>query len=145
MNRFTRKIALLFGRNRFRSELDEEMDFHRAEMEEELTAGGMAPAAARQEANRQFGNATRLREQSHEAIGFRAETVAQDLRFALRQLRNNPGFAMTAIAILALGMGVSVAIFGFVDAALLRPLPYGSPNRLVDVAESAKAWPRSNI
>ena len=51
--------------------------------------------------------------------GFRIETVAQDLRFTVRQLRKNPGFALTAILILALGMGVSVAIFGFVDAVLV--------------------------
>ena len=69
----------------------------------------------------------------------------QDLRFALRQLRHDVGFALTAIFILALGMGVSVAIFGFVDAALLQPLPYFAPNRLMDVAESAAIAPRTNL
>ncbi|HTW62842.1 MAG TPA: ABC transporter permease [Terracidiphilus sp.] len=145
MNRLARKVALLFSRRRFRRELEEEMAFHRAQLEEELVAGGSSREAAREQANRQFGNATRLREQSHEAIGLRVETVAQDLRFALRQLRHNPGFAVTAILILALGMGVSVAIFGFVDAAMIRPLPYWQPNRLMDVAETARAWPRANL
>ena len=56
--------------------------------------------------------------------GFRAETVVQDLRFALRQLRRSPGFAVTAILVLALGIGASTAIFGFVDAVLIQPLPY---------------------
>jgi len=65
--------------------------------------------------------------------------------FSLRQLRKNPGFAATAILILALGMGASVAIFAFVDAALIKPLPYAEPNRLVDVDESAVLWPRSNF
>ena len=58
-------------------------------------------------------------------VGFRAETVVQDLRFALAATPARiPGSRATAILILALGMGVSVAIFGFVDAALLQPLPY---------------------
>jgi hypothetical protein len=54
----------------------------------------------------------------------------QDLRFALRQLRKNPGFAITAILILTLGIAASVAIFSFVDAALIKPLPYQNPTRL---------------
>ena len=62
--------------------------------------------------------------------------LVQDLRYAFRQLRKSPGFACTAVLILALGIGASVAIFGFVDAALIKPLPYPNPNRLVDVTES---------
>lgn len=142
---FARKLLLLFGRKNFRLELDEEMAFHRAEMERELIAAGTSPSAARAAATRRFGNTTRLREQSHEVVGFRAESVAQDLRFAFRQLRKNPGFAMTAVFILALGMGVTVAIFGFVDSALLEPLPYANPMRLVDVNEMSAAFPRSNL
>jgi macrolide transport system ATP-binding/permease protein len=124
------------------NELDEEMAFHRAQVEEELIVGGMTPAAARYAAMRQFGNATKLREQSHEVVAFRAETVVQDLGFALRQWTKNPGFALTAILILAMGMGVSVAIFGFVDAALLQPLPYASPEHLMSVNESSGESPR---
>jgi hypothetical protein len=86
-----------------------------------------------------------MRERSHEVVGFRAETVAQDLRFAIRQLRKSPGFAVTAILMLMLGIGASTAIFGFVDAALIQPLPYAQQSRLVDVDESAEAFPRSNI
>jgi len=71
--------------------------------------------------------------------------VSQDVRYALRQLRKSPGFAVTAILILTLGIGASTAIFGFVDAALIRPLPYHDPARLVDVTESAAVFPRSNL
>ncbi len=71
--------------------------------------------------------------------------LLQDLRYALRQLRKSPGFACTAILILTLGMGASVAIFGFVDAALIKPLPYKDPNRLVDVTESVAMFPRANL
>ncbi len=121
------------------------MAFHREQLARELMAEGIKPEAARYAAKRRFGNATRLREQSHEAVGFRIETVWQDLHFALRQLRHSPGFTASALLILALGMGVSVAIFGFVDAALLEPLPYAAPNRLLDVAEDSSALPRSNL
>ena len=131
---FAKKLNLLFSRNRFRSELDEEMAFHREQAEKDFIASGMSSQQAHAAAARQFGNATHLREQSHSLVAFRWETVAQDLRFALRQLRQNPGFAVTAVFILALGMGVSVAIFGFVDAALIQPLPYSAPSRLMDVA-----------
>ena len=73
------------------------------------------------------------------------ENLLQDVRYALRQLRKSPGFAVTAILILTIGIGASTAIFGFVDAALIRPLPYANPGRLVDVAESGGMWPRSNL
>ena len=56
--------------------------------------------------------------------------LLQDLRYAFRQLRKGPGFACTAVLILTLGIGASVSIFGFVDAALIKPLPYKDPNRL---------------
>jgi predicted permease len=62
-----------------------------------------------------------------------ANSLWEDLRFALRQLRKNPGFACTAVLVLALGIAASVAIFSFVDAALLQPLPYRDPSRLVVV------------
>src|SRR5580693_2458840 len=122
VSRFLKKLSILFSRKRFRRELDEEMSFHREQAERELIAGGMAPEAAHYAAIRRFGNSTRLTERSHEQVGFRLETIAQDIRFTLRQLRRNQGFAVTAILILALGMGVSVAIFAFVDSALLKPL-----------------------
>jgi predicted permease len=143
--RFLRKLRLLFGRERFRDELNEEMAFHRAAAERALVDEGMTPEAARYAARRQFGNVTRMNEQSHQVIGFRAETVMQDLRFALRQLRKNPGFAATAILILAMGLCANVAIFAFVDAALLKPLPYQKPSRLVALFESTPLGPQFHL
>ena len=142
---FAGRLSILFRRNRFRSELDEEMAFHREQAEKDFVASGMAPREARFAAMRQFGNTTQLHEQSHMFVAFRWESIAQDLHFAFRQLRQNLGFSLTAIFILALGMGVSVAIFGFVDAALIEPLPYFAPNRLVDVGESSATAPRTNL
>ena len=140
-----RKLALLFRREQFRGELDEEMTFHREQMERELREGGMTAQEARFAAMRQFGNPTRIRERSHETTGFRVETILQDLRFALRQMRRSPGFAVTAILVLALGVGAATAIFAFVDAALIQPLPYPQPNRLMDVTESLALFPRGNL
>jgi macrolide transport system ATP-binding/permease protein len=71
--------------------------------------------------------------------------LLQDLRYALRQLRKSPGFAGTAILVLTLGISASVSIFGFVDAALIKPLPYASPNRLVEVTESVPMIPRADL
>jgi predicted permease len=68
--------------------------------------------------------------------GFAFESLYRDLRFAVRQLRNNPGFSCTSMLMLALGVAASVAIFAFVDAALLQPLPYTNPSRLLSVYES---------
>ena len=69
----------------------------------------------------------------------------QDVRYALRQLRKDPGFAFTSVLILTLGMSASISIFGFVDAALVQPLPYANPQRLAYVTESAAVFPRANL
>jgi predicted permease len=143
--RFFTRAGMMIRREKFNSELEEEMAYHREQKEKELREAGVAPEAAHHAAAREFGNPTRLKEQSYEVMGFRFETVWQDLHFALRQLRRSLGFTLTAVLMLALGIGASVAIFAFVDAALIRPLPYKDPTRLVDVAERAKMFPRSNL
>ena len=140
-----RKLALLVYRSRFRNEMDEEMAFHREQVERELRDKGISEENARYVAARQFGNVTRIREQSEQIVAFRLETVFQDLYFAFRQLRRNPGFALAAVLILALGIGISVTIFGFFDAALVRPIPYPHPDRLVAVHEVTSQLPGSGI
>ena len=69
----------------------------------------------------------------------------QDVRYAVRQVRQSPGFAVTSVLTLALGMCASLAIFGFVDAALIRPLPYPNPDRLVEATGSVPMMPRANL
>src|SRR5579863_4850935 len=145
LSRFARKLAILFRRNRFRRDLDEEMAYHRGEAEKELVAGGMSREGARHAARRRFGNAARLRERSGEVVRFDLEGIVQDLRFAARQLRKNPAFAVMATLILALGIGSCVAIFAFVDAALIKPLPYPDPTRLVHVTEKEGSRPLVNL
>jgi predicted permease len=145
LGRLLRKLAVLLRRQSFDRDLQEEMSFHQEQAAKEFEANGIPPEAARYAAKRQFGNATLLQERSHEVMAFRAETVAQDLRFALRLLSRSPGFALTAILVLALGIGASTAIFGFVDAVLIQPLSYAHPNQVVDVDESETLFPRSNL
>ena len=145
MLRLFKKLWLLVRRDRFSNELAEEIEFHLNETERQLRTDGMSSDSARYAAARQFGNATRIRERSREIVEFRFETVWQDIRYSLRQLRKNPAFGSIAILVLALGMCASISIFAFVDAALIKPLPYPNPTRLVDVTESIPMLPRANL
>jgi predicted permease len=137
-----RKLAMLIRRERFRNDLDEEMAFHRVQAEKDFVAEGMTPRQARMAAARQFGNADRLKERSHEVIGFRFETVVQDLRYAIRQLIQNPGFTVVITLTLALSIGANSAIFSVIDAVLLKPLPYPDANRLMRLFTSNDAFPQ---
>jgi macrolide transport system ATP-binding/permease protein len=83
------------------------------------------PDEARRAALREFGNVPLVADVTRERWGaLRLEPLMQDLRFALRQSARNQGFAFTAIAVLTLGFGASVAIFAFVDVALIKPIPH---------------------
>jgi putative ABC transport system permease protein len=133
--RFIRKCLILFSRDRFTEDLAEEMAFHREQAARDLQAAGMTPTNAQFAATRQFGNAARLKEESLDAVAFGFETALQDVRYAVRQLRSNPGFACTAVLILALGIGATTAIFSAVNPILFEPLPYPHPRRLAMVWE----------
>ena len=132
---FFRKLLALVRRRQFHSDLEDELAFHRAQTEQELFAEGVSAEEAHYAAMRQLGNPTRLKEQSHDVIAFRFETVIQDFRYALRQLRKNPGFTAIAVLILALGIGASTAIFSAVNPILFEPLPYPHAGRVVMIWE----------
>lgn len=134
--RLLNKLGLLVRRQEFDRELEEEMAFHRNETEKALMADGMSPDEAHYAAIRQFGNVTQFREESRETVAFRFEILMQDLRYAARQLRKNPGFAVTAVLILALGVGASTAIFSAVNPILFKPLPYPQASRLTMIWET---------
>ncbi len=142
LTRIVNKLSILMRRERFRGELDEEMSFHRAQMEKEFVESGMKPHAARIATARRFGNETRLKERSHEVVGFRFETVTQDLRYAARQLWMNPGFTVVITLTLALSIGANSAIFSVIDAVLLKALPYPDADRLMRIFLTSPAYPR---
>jgi macrolide transport system ATP-binding/permease protein len=140
-------LRQLFTRRRRYAELSESIQEHLEEKIADLMDGGMSRAGAERVARREFGNVTLIEERSREVWQWPTlESLWADIRFAQRQLWKSPGFALTAIATLALGIGVSTAIFGFVDAALLEPLPYANPGRLMSVNENnieSPRWPLS--
>jgi predicted permease len=107
---------------------------------------GMSPQEAKRVAVMKLGgiDATKEAYRDRSTIPF-LESVLQDLRFTLRQLRKHPAFTFTATAMVALGIGASVAIFAFVDAALIKPLPYQNPSRLLFVTETTPDIPRSAL
>jgi macrolide transport system ATP-binding/permease protein len=118
-------------------ELAEELESHLQMHVDDNLRAGMDPDAARREAVLRLGGVEATKEAWRERAGLPLlEHALLDMRFGARQLGRNPGFAATAVIVLSLGTGASAAIFAFVDAALVRPLPYREPARLVSVGES---------
>jgi len=93
---------------------------------------GMSPEEARAAALRKFGNVTRVMEETRAVwISVWLEQLLQDIRYGVRGLRHNPGFAAVVVLTLAMAIGMNTAVFSLVNAILVRPLPYPDPDRLV--------------
>jgi hypothetical protein len=133
--RLLRRAAYLLRRDRHARDLAEEMEFHRSLLARrspgEDGSGG-----------RRFGNATLAREESREVWTWRwVDDGWQDVRYALRSMRRQPGFALAAIVIVALGTGATTCVFGLFDALVVRSLPVERPQRLVWFGSPAFSYP----
>jgi predicted permease len=133
--RFFRRLGMLLGRERYARELDEEMALHRERAEKHFVEVGMAADEARFAAMRQFGNTTRIKEQSHDVVSFRIETVMQDLRFAARRLRKSPGFGITAVVSLTMAIAANLVVFGVLNAAVQRQMGITAAERVWQVTQ----------
>ncbi len=137
-----RRLFFLLRRKQFDCDLDEEMRFHLEMKARKNREAGVEAEEAGYAARRSFGNALLLREKSRDAWGWQAvETLAQDVRFALRMMRKNPVFATVAVLVLAFGIGANTAIFSAINALVLDAFPFPEPDRLMSVqASHATNW-----
>jgi predicted permease len=122
----------VFVRRRMYNDLSEEVHQHLEEKVESLMSNGMSRENAELAARREFGNTVLLEERSREVWQGRwVESVWADMRYAIRQMRKSPGFAIVTVTLLGLGVGATTAVFSLVDTVLLKPLPYPEPGELV--------------
>jgi len=130
------RVAAFFRSSELDKDLDDELLAHIDLAVQENLKRGMTAQQARTAALRDFGGVTQTRESYRTQRGLPfLETLSRDLRYAFRQLSKSPGFALTSILTLAIGIGVNTAIFSMMDAIVLRPLAVPDLNRVVTVAE----------
>src|SRR5689334_18610544 len=140
------RVKGVFFKSARERELADELESHLQMHIDDNIRAGMSPQEAKRVAVMKLGGVDQTKEayRDRSTIPF-LESVVQDLRFTLRQLRKNPAFTITATAMVALGTGASVAIFAFVDAALIKPLPYQNPSSLLFVTETTPEIPRAAL
>src|SRR5215471_11276561 len=116
-----RRLGMLMRRRQFDADLEEEVRLHLELREQDQMQTGLSQKEARQAASRRFGNATLLKEKSHMAWGWEwLESFLQDTAYGSRALLRSPALTVVALLSLALGIGANTAIFGLLDAVMLR-------------------------
>jgi predicted permease len=138
-----RRLANLLQRSRVDHDIDAELQTHIALRTEDNIVAGMSPEEARRDALVRFGNRVATKERVTAAdAALLISSIGSDIRYALRQLVKNPGFALAAILSLALGIGATVSVFSVIYGVLLHPFPYADVERLANLSISD---PRGNI
>jgi predicted permease len=137
------RLRAVFRRRAEETELNEELRFHFERQVEKYRLSGMTEEEARRQARLIFGGHEQVKEDCREARGTSfVENARQDLRYAVRQLRSNPTFAVVIVLTLALSIGANSAIFSVIDSVLIKSLPYRQPDRLVRIFFSIPAFPK---
>jgi putative ABC transport system permease protein len=146
VRRLRTRLASLLRRERYERELDAELRFHIDMLTEQNVRAGLQPQAAREAALKTFGVVDRVKDDVRDTWLSRLfETFVQDLRYGVRSLRRNPGFAAIVVVTMALGIGANTAIFSVVNGVLLRPLPYEDGERLVVLHQQQPLAGREDI
>src|ERR1700691_3886010 len=144
-DRFRMAVLTLFRRQSETVRLSDELQFHLDQQVKENIARGLTPEEARYAALRTFGNPTQLRDEARSSWSWNwLEKILRDLRYGVRTLTRSPGFSLTAILVMALGIGATTSLFTIVRAVLLKPLPFRDPDKLVMVYEHFRASTESN-
>ena len=126
-------------------DLDAELRSHEDFLRARAGHDGATEATVQADARRRMGSTLRIREQTHDALGWRwYEDLAQDLRYAVRAFRARAGFAASVILILALATGGATAIFSVINGVLLRQLPFADPDRLIQLFEQTALSPQGS-
>ncbi len=129
----------LFGRSRRDTDLDEELRAHLAIDRQQRIQAGERPEEAHSAALRDLGNVLLIKEVTREMWGWNwLEHLGQDLRYGCRMLRKNPGFAVTAILSMGLGVGAATGVFTVYDAVALKPINVSEPERLMILLPESK-------
>ena len=136
LRRFFKRLTSWATTQQDEERLQAEIAEHLAMQTAENIQAGLSPIEARRQAMLKFGGVEAMKEEYRDQKGLPfLETLAQDLRYAFRQLAASPGFAFIAIATMALGVGATTAIYSVIDATLLHPLPYPNPSELVRIED----------
>ena len=131
------RISNLFSREKLAREIDDELQSHIEMRVSDNIAAGMSSEKARRDALLRFGNPTITKERvAASDAALTLESIGMDVRYAVRRLAKSPGFSITAILTLALGIGATTAIFSCAYALLLRSLPFQQADRIVTINET---------
>src|SRR5438876_633156 len=142
------RLGSMFRKRKLDAELDAELRAHLDALTEANIRRGMSPEEARLAARREFGGLEQTKERYRDQRGLPfLEALVQDLRFGRRVLAKSPGFTAVVVLTLALGIGGNTAIFSYIDAWFIKPLPFPHPDRLVifETQDKKRGWTSGGV